>query len=237
MKILNRVDFLKQPEGVLFAKYAKTGRFDGLCVKHDTMVGFDGHAIDFRYQNCMEVLADGSEEWLNVIENAENKGASFWLDLECGSRDGLFDMDQLFVVFEQADLQALRDLLGTCIPVVFPEPIEDVQPTADTPVPTSPLTKLLNDAPRCYYNYDPASGSRPCTINIERYHGEAFKQSGLPSCPFKDACFTRSDCLYITGNQVSESEGAAQVAKELRQLDWRVETLTKENTQTLRPYL
>jgi hypothetical protein len=104
-------------------------------------------------------------------------------------------------------------------------------------VPTSPLTKLLNDAPRCYYNYDQASGRRPCTIDIERYHGEAFKQSGLPSCPFVNECFTRSDCLYITGNQTSEAEGAAQVAKELRQWDCRVKTLTKENTQTLRPYL
>jgi hypothetical protein len=122
MIILSRVDFLKQPKGVLFAKYSKTGIFDGLCVKHDTMFGFDGTATDFGYQDCMEVLADGSEEWLNVIENAENKGASFSLDLNCGSRDGLFDKDQLFAVFEQSDLEALRGLIGSCVPVVLSVP-------------------------------------------------------------------------------------------------------------------
>lgn len=118
MRILNRADFLKQPEGVLFAKYTSMGQFDLLCVKHDTIVGFDGRAFDFRYQDGMQINADDSEEWLDVLEKAES-GASFSLDLNCSSRDGLFDADQLFVVFEQADLEAYRDLIESCIPAVL----------------------------------------------------------------------------------------------------------------------
>lgn len=233
MRIVSRQTFLKLPAGVLYSNYQKTGDFGSLNVKYETLFDFNGRASDFCYQNCMEIQADGSEEWLGVIENAENNGASFSLDLDCGSRDGLFDNDQLFAVFEQSDLEAMYDLIGTCVPAVLSAPVDDVQMTADTEVPTSPLTKLLNDAPRCYYNYDPASGRRPCTIDIERYHGDVFKQSGLPSCPFVKECFTRSDCLYITGSKISEAAGAAQVAKELRQL---VEKLTKgkhTNTWTI----
>jgi hypothetical protein len=127
MRILNREEFLKQPEGVLFAKYKSTGQFDTLCVKHDTMFGFDGRAIDFRYQDGMEILADDTGEYLEVMKNAE-KGAPFSLDLNCGSRDGLFDADQLFVVFEQADLEAYCTLIQSCVPAC----IDSVEATPET---------------------------------------------------------------------------------------------------------
>jgi len=275
MRIVNRQTFLKLPAGVLYAVYQKTGNFDTLNIKDDTMFSFDGRASDFWYQNCMEIEADGTEEWLKVLTDAEDNGSSFNLDLNCVSRDGLFDDEMLFAVFEQADLDSLRTLLLTCVPacidekpatvvdekpatVVDEKPATVVDEKPATVVDEKPATvvdekhevpttvrrndavdldAVLKGAPRCYYNYNPNGGRGPCTINLERDYPKSFKETGLPACPFRDACFTRSDCLYITGNNVSESEGAEQVAKELRQLDWRVEKLTNENTQTLRPYL
>ena len=243
MRIVNRQTFLKLPAGVLYAVYQKTGNFDTLNIKDDTMFSFDGRASDFWYQNCMEIEADGTEEWLKVLTDAEDNGSSFNLDLNCVSRDGLFDDEMLFAVFEQADLDSLRTLLLTCVPACIdekPATVVDEKHEVPTTVRRNDavdLDAVLKGAPRCYYNYNPNGGRGPCTINLERDYPKSFKETGLPACPFRDACFTRSDCLYITGNNVSESEGAEQVAKELRQLDWRVEKLTNENTQTLRPYL
>jgi hypothetical protein len=96
--------------------------------------------------------------------------------------------------------------------------------------------ELAEAAPRCFYAYDPATGSRPCTIDMERYHKENFELLKLPSCPFVKECFTRSDCLYITG-KCSEEEGAAIVKKELSQMGRDVKELTLENTQSLWPYI
>lgn len=244
MRIVNRQTFLKLPAGVLYAVYQKTGDFGTLSVKDDTSFGFDGSAIDFFYQNCMEIEADGSEEWLKVLTDAEDNGSSFNLDLNCGSRDGLFDDDMLFAVFEQADLDSLRTLLLTCVPACIDakaSSITEVKVGAHKQMTQAEalerLEPMLEAAPRCSYNYEPASGRRPCTINVERDNKVLFGASNLPHCPFVDACFTRTDCLFLTSRNTSELEAEEQVAKELRQLDWRVEKLTNENTQTLRPYL
>lgn len=244
MRIVNRQTFLKLPAGVLYAVYQKTGDFGTLNIKDDTMFSFDGSAIDFCYQNCMEIEADGAEEWLKVLTDAKDNGSSFNLDLNCGSRDGMFDDAMLFAVFEQADLDSLRTLLSTCVPacaaaddssVTYVKVEAHKQVTQDEA--RERLEPMLKAAPRCSYNYDPASGRRPCTINVERDNKVLFGASNLPHCPFVDACFTRTDCLYLTSTNTSELEAEEQVAKELRQFDWRVENLTNENTQTLRPYL
>lgn len=236
MRIVDRKVFLSQPDGVLFAKYEPTGCFDGLCVKHETFFGFDGTPSDFCYQNCLEILADGTEEWLDVMTDAEDNNASFSLDLDCGSRDGLFDQGQLFALFELGDLKALRELLGKCIPAVLPASVVVEEKPTENATSRARMETLLSAAPRCYYNYDPSTGRRPCTFDVERQNEGAFKASGMPSCPFVGECFTRSYCLYITGNTVSESEGAEQVARDLRQFDHTVTSLNKENTQSLRPY-
>ncbi len=115
MRIVDRNEFLRQPEGVLYCKYKSLGIFDNLCVKHDTMTDFEGNPSDFRYQNGMEILADGTGEYIDVMFSAE-KGEPFELDLNCGSRDGMFDKDQMFVVFEKADLDAFRALISKCVP-------------------------------------------------------------------------------------------------------------------------
>lgn len=91
--------------------------------------------------------------------------------------------------------------------------------------------KLADNAPRCFYTYDPEKGSRPCTIDMERYHKTLFNELNLPSCPFVNACFTRSDCRYITG-KCSDEKGMEIVKRELG-----VKNLTPDNTKTLWPYL
>lgn len=90
---------------------------------------------------------------------------------------------------------------------------------------------LVKIAPKCYYTYDQVKGSRPCTINMERYHALPFKELNLPNCPFTNECFTRSDCRYITG-KCSEEEGAEIVKRELG-----VDVLTLDNTKSFWPYL
>jgi ribosomal protein S21 len=81
---------------------------------------------------------------------------------------------------------------------------------------TSEKERHVDNAPRCYYKYNKETGSRICTIDIERQNPQIFKSLNLPSCPFKNDCFTRSDCLYIAGRGVSEEDGKEIVMKNLR---------------------
>lgn len=114
MRIVDRATFLALPSGVLFAKYSSLGNFDNLLVKQDTMFDFNNNPTDFGYQNVMEILSSGSDEWIDIISKAEKTSESFSLDLDCGSRDGLFDQDQMFAVYEQQDLDETIKLLRSC---------------------------------------------------------------------------------------------------------------------------
>lgn len=116
MKIINREDFLKLPEGTLFTKYAPYG-FDELEIKGETLKD----ANDFFYQRIVDAVdANDSNECVDILEISACEGKPFNLDLNCQSRDGLFDDDQQFSVWEKPDItnfierlqQAIKDGYG-----------------------------------------------------------------------------------------------------------------------------
>lgn len=117
MRILNRKQFLELPEGVVFAKYTPTGEYGMLCRKFNTFVDGSGVPSDFDYQNMTSEVGLCGDEFFKVMEDAEENGTSYRLDFYCGNRDGFFDQDQLFAVWEQQDIESLREYLGTCIGV------------------------------------------------------------------------------------------------------------------------
>jgi hypothetical protein len=109
MKIVDRKAFLGMPEGTLFCKYDPCV-FGEICVKGST---WDD---DFLLKRAFgEVLCDNGVEFDDVLEAARISGASFSLDFECLGRDGLFESDQLFAIWEKSDIEGFQSLLSRAI--------------------------------------------------------------------------------------------------------------------------
>lgn len=115
MRIVGRKEFMQLPSGTLFCQCANRWAIDDLQVKFDSMI-FSDDCDDFVSMpfTCFE--ADSSEQWIDRIEAMANEGASFPLDLDAAGRDGLFNRDALFLVFETQDVVNLRDFLTSIIP-------------------------------------------------------------------------------------------------------------------------
>jgi len=118
MKILTREEFYKSPIGTLFVKV--DSQHNGEFMQLETDIMFFGGTIgenDFGYNDLLEISTEENigrkghlcNEVSDIIsEAAKNKG-SFKLDFNCGGRDGLFDDEQLFAVFEEADIDQLLE--------------------------------------------------------------------------------------------------------------------------------
>lgn len=102
MKIVDRKTFLGLPAGVLYSKY-ESFVFDELEIKGES-IGSD----DFYTQRIAgAVKCDDSNEFINLLDGAQLNGTSFSLDLNCEDRDGMFDQDQLFAVWEADEIADL----------------------------------------------------------------------------------------------------------------------------------
>lgn len=109
MKIVNRETFFSMPAGTVFAKYEPCV-FGHVTIKGQTCE-HDGRCFDYFEQPILDVEADSSFEACDVLVDAERTGKRFGLSFDCQSRDGMFEADQLFAVFEPHDVEALIERL------------------------------------------------------------------------------------------------------------------------------
>lgn len=101
MKIVNRETFLALPEGILFAKY-EPNVFEDLCIKGETW------GNDFLVQQITDAIAyQGSDDFGDRLDESQSTGCSLPMDFNRLGRDGCFDDDQLFAIWERADVEAL----------------------------------------------------------------------------------------------------------------------------------
>lgn len=101
MKIVNRVQFMAMPAGVVFSKF-EPFIFGDLQIKGDTI------GADFYGQDVASGIRWGdTNEFIDSLQAAVDTGGSLAMDLHCEVRDGLFDEDQLFAVWERPDVEAL----------------------------------------------------------------------------------------------------------------------------------
>ncbi len=105
MKILNRKEFLKLPSGVFYSTYEPT-IFGTLCIKGETIE----NSGDF-YMNSIVDSVDcfDTDEFVDILHNSKNTGKSFNMNFDVFERDGLFEKDQLFCVWEKKDVGKLID--------------------------------------------------------------------------------------------------------------------------------
>lgn len=115
MKIYNRKDFLKLPDGTIFCKGTKWC-FDNLSIK--------GHSWDndFLYVDLCNIDAQDTGQWVDRLEESLKNGASFLINNNA-ARDGMFDEEGVFLVYEKKDLEFLIDIMKVSIKSVTPPPV------------------------------------------------------------------------------------------------------------------
>ena len=106
MKIINRKAFLKLPAGILFSKYEPCS-FEPLAIKGDSLM-FDEWRGDFCTQEIHDAIdSHSSGDFGDKLDDALDRGESLSMDFNCEGRDGCFDQDQLFAVWEKVDVKGL----------------------------------------------------------------------------------------------------------------------------------
>jgi hypothetical protein len=104
LKIVNRVEFLKLPSGIVYSNY-QPHVFDGLFIKDDSLPN------DFFTQNLIaEIENEDTEDYFKKLDSCM-KGESVRLDFNVSSRDGCFDEEQMFAIYEEQDLFGLIEAL------------------------------------------------------------------------------------------------------------------------------
>jgi hypothetical protein len=113
MKLLNRKEFLKLPEGTLYAKYYQD-IFDDICVK-DASIGVDEEIGVFYTMPLINISDDAFDNDHADASDSFVKTKQCELDFDCYGRDGFFDEDQLFAVFEAKELSEMTKILQTAL--------------------------------------------------------------------------------------------------------------------------
>lgn len=101
MKILNRGAFLGMPEGTIFSK-GKPMYFESLCVKGESTY-FDGGGSDFTYRDLIWFENSGDSDQSRIFDDMVYKAESARI-MQSYGRDGCFDEEDLFLVYEKYDL-------------------------------------------------------------------------------------------------------------------------------------
>ena len=109
MKIVSRTEFLKMKPGTVYSLY-KPCIFGALEIKEKS------YENDWLYQDIVDAIeCDDSGDLTDRLFDAQENGSSLDIDFDCLSRDGLFDDDQLFAVWERKDVVALIERLRQTI--------------------------------------------------------------------------------------------------------------------------
>lgn len=104
MHIVNLTKFLQLPAGTVYSKYQPCV-FEGIEIKGENCGG-----CDFFIDSTISpppVDSISSEDCLDILDKALLTGDSFALDFDSGSRDGCFNTEQLFAIWDPLDIQLL----------------------------------------------------------------------------------------------------------------------------------
>ena len=110
MKIVGLEEFRKLPEGTIFMKFEPC-TFEELGIKGETW------EYDFLYCDLLtQIESSGSEEECLLLSDADNDSSiSLKLDLEGYGRDGCFEDNQKFAIYEKQDIENLITKLSHCL--------------------------------------------------------------------------------------------------------------------------
>ncbi len=112
MRLYKREDFIKLPNNTIYSRVTKgsPSLMDGLFCK------VDGNGVDWCEQDLISEsgfpndMNDGMVSHDYVV-NLRDTYQDFETDLECSGRDGMFDDENLFVVWNRKDVFKLINYL------------------------------------------------------------------------------------------------------------------------------
>jgi len=113
MRVYNRKDFLKLPNGIIFCKGVKWC-FDTMKIKCQSLNHCEYD--DFVYMDLCNIDSEDTGSWVDKLEDSLLNGTSYPININTEG-DGLFEKDSIFLVFEKEDLQYLSDIIKECIPL------------------------------------------------------------------------------------------------------------------------
>ena len=101
MRIVDRATFLTLPAGTL---YAKVSPDPSCCVFGELLIKGESLGNDWVVQELVGWFTDCNDSG-ELIEAWDQlrAGGERAVDFDCDGRDGLFDMDQMFAVFNRTD--------------------------------------------------------------------------------------------------------------------------------------
>jgi hypothetical protein len=111
MKIYRRPEFLKLPDGILFCNGIKW------CWGPPEIKTKTHKTNDFDTLSLSDIEWSGSEDLINKQEEMLDTGKSYPIDLDSSMRDGCFDNEQIFLVYESEDVKALIATLQNVVTV------------------------------------------------------------------------------------------------------------------------
>ena len=126
MRIVDRKTFLALPPGTIYAKYEPCVVEETMMIKGDTLVGFKQEPIDWFYEDLGNPLdLEGHDEAGGPVgheglEAMREKGVSI-PNVRCGGRDGCFNDDQMFLVWERGDVLRMQDQINETLATAYKE--------------------------------------------------------------------------------------------------------------------
>jgi hypothetical protein len=126
MKIVDRKTFLAMPAGTVYAKWGSAGELAPnesdlthgcVAVKGDTVAG-----VDWVAQELLDWPEDCSDsgQWADAMIAAIAGTPTAPLSIgDGGGRDGLFDDDQLFAVFQRVEVERLIALFQNSLATAY----------------------------------------------------------------------------------------------------------------------
>jgi hypothetical protein len=110
MKIYRRNEFLELPDGTIYSKGGFTSMdFNNLYVKAQTLP-----SNDWVYLNLCDIDSDDFDDFVKKYDNMIENKASYPMN-DSYARDGCFNDNDHFLVFEKEDLFKLIDIINSSI--------------------------------------------------------------------------------------------------------------------------
>jgi hypothetical protein len=119
MRIVSRKDFLLMPAGTVFMKFPAQPKDGSINLGNKEMISIKEETIgeDFVVQDLFPFF-EGIEddvEWADTMVAMLKGEPSPPVDYDCAGRDGLFDKEQLFLVWDKIDLERMIERLKAAL--------------------------------------------------------------------------------------------------------------------------